>query len=116
MEITIQHRPAGYDLVRLQGELRRESGELISQRLHPLIAPRKTAVIVDLSGVTLIDSSGLSHLISLATHARLSESKFVLFDPTPFVAGVLELTHLDKWFDLADDLAGAEARLQTSTQ
>jgi anti-anti-sigma factor len=67
---------------------------------------------VDLSGVTAIDSSGLNQLISLATHARMCGSQLVLFGPTPFVAGVLEITKLDKWFDVAEDEPAAVGRLQ----
>lgn len=113
MDITTEHRD-GYELIKLTGELRREAGEQLEETLHPMIAPKNTALIIDLSGINAIDSSGLSQLISLATHARLSSSRVVLFGPTPFVSGVFELTRLNAWFDIADDLAGAEALLASA--
>ena len=111
MKIEIEHQDAGYKLVRLIGELRREATAKIEDELHPLIAPKGTALIINLSELETVDSSGLSQLVGLATHARLSESKVVLFGATPFVAGVFEVTRLDKWFDMAADLTDAENRL-----
>jgi len=113
MEITIEHCDA-YELVRLNGELRREAGEDLEEQLHPIIGARNASMAIDLSGVTAIDSSGLSQLISLATHARMCESRVVLFGPTPFVAGVFEVTRLDSWFDVAPDRAEAEKLLKES--
>ncbi len=110
MQIDIEQR-TGYELVRLKGELRRDAAAKIEEELHPLIAPKRTAMIVDLSELETVDSSGLSQLIGLATHARLSESRVVLFGATPFVAGVFEVTKLDQWFDIAKDLPEAERRL-----
>ena len=113
MEITIEQCD-GYKLVRMDGELRREAGEEIEEQLHPVIAPKNSAMAIDLSGVTTIDSSGLSQLISLATHARMCESRVVLFGPTAFVAGVFEVTRLDSWFDIAADRTEAEKLLKNS--
>ncbi|HRX87519.1 MAG TPA: STAS domain-containing protein [Phycisphaerae bacterium] len=111
MEITIEQQDGKYTLVRLKGELRREASRRIEEELHPLIGADAPPVVVDLAGLEAIDSTGLSQLIGLATHARMSRSQVVLFGPTPFVAGVFEVTHLDKWFDIAEDLPGAEAQL-----
>jgi len=114
MEIAIERTNAGYVLVRMQGELRRQAGDLLEEQLHPIIAEKGTAMVIDLTGVSTVDSSGLSQLISLATHARLCLSRVVLFGPTPFVAGVFEVTKLDKWFDIAADQASAAARLKAT--
>jgi anti-anti-sigma factor len=113
MDITIEHVD-GIELVRMSGELRREAGEVIEEQLHPLIAPKHAAMAIDLSGVDAIDSSGLSQLISLATHARMCESQVVLFAPTAFVAGVFEVTRLDSWFDIAADQQAATQLLKQS--
>jgi anti-anti-sigma factor len=112
-EIEVQADREDYQLVRLRGQLRNEAAPDIEEKLHPLVGVRGSAIVVDISGVTEIDSSGLSHLISLGTHARLSQARMVLTGPTPFVAGVLSTTRLDTWFDMADDVADAERRLKS---
>lgn len=110
MDISIEQQDR-CTRVALRGELRREAAQRIEEELHPLIGAASPPVVIDLSGLTAIDSTGLSQLIGLATHARMSRSKVVLYAPTPFVAGVFEVTRLDQWFDIAQDLPGALARL-----
>ena len=111
MDIDIEQQAAGLHVVRFSGELSGHDNQTIQKSLHPLIAPRDTAMIVDLAQLTAIDSGGLSQLISLTTHARLSHSRVILVGPTPFVAGILKMTKLDGWFDMADDIADAKRRL-----
>jgi anti-anti-sigma factor len=114
MDIAITQTDNGYTLVALRGELRREASQMLEEKLHPLIAEKGSAMVIDLTGMPTVDSSGLSQLIGLATHARLSESRVVLFGPTAFVAGLFELTRLNTWFDIAADEAGAVAMLRTT--
>ena len=56
----------------------------------------------------MIDSSGLSSLISLVTRARLTKGRVVLVSPSPFVAGIFRMTHLDHWYDTAAAIFVAE--------
>lgn len=89
-------------MVRFTGELRAECATAISEQLHPLVSESGAMLVVDLSKLTWIDSGGLSHLINLVTHARLAGSRVILVQPAKYVAGVLEVTQLDKWFEIAD--------------
>ena len=111
MDIDVQSPRDGCWLVRLRGDLRDESGPVLQQELHPLLGERDAAMVVDLSAVPMVDSRGLSQLISLATHARLSRSRVVLVSPTPFVAGVFKMTKLDEWFEISADVTAAWKRL-----
>ena len=107
MDIEIQAHD-GYHLAKLSGELGAADTDVLSQELHALIAPRETVLVVDLADLKTIDSSGLSQLISLTTHARLSESRVILVGPSSFVAGVFEMTRLDRWFEIVANFAEAE--------
>jgi anti-sigma B factor antagonist len=111
LQISIEPRP-GYQLVRLSGELRAEQEQRITEELHPLIAESGAAMVLDLSQVGWVDSGGLSLLINLVTHSRLSQSRVILVNPGKFVAGVLEVTQLDKWFNIADNIEEAENKLK----
>lgn len=110
LQISIEPR-AEYHLVRLAGELRAEQEQRITEDLHPLIAQAGSAMVVELSEVSWVDSGGLSLLINLVTHSRLSQSRVVLVNPGKFVAGVLEVTQLDKWFNIAESIEEAEKKL-----
>lgn len=90
-------------VARFEGELRAECATAVSEQLHPLVSESGAVLVVDLSKLTWIDSSGLSHLINLVTHARLAGSRVILVQPTKYVAGVLEVTQLDQWFEIAEN-------------
>ncbi len=111
MNIEITCSATGYHIVALRGELRTEQGAAVTDELHPLIGERGARMVIDLSGVPMIDSSGLSCLISLATHAKLSQSRLVLAGATPFVSGVIAMSQLDKWFEMVAEVAEADALL-----
>lgn len=96
-----------FPVATLGGELRVESGTVISEELHPMVADSGAVLVLDLSGITWVDSGGLSQLISLVTHARLAGSRVILVQPAKYVAGVLEVTQLDQWFEIADDVESA---------
>jgi anti-anti-sigma factor len=60
---------------------------------HPLNRNRR--IIVDLAGITYLDSNGVYALIALQQRTL----GFQLRNPNPAVADVLRLAGLDVWFD-----------------
>lgn len=60
-------------------------------------------VVVDVSDVTFIDSSGLRVLISVATRAEEAGRSVILEQPSPTVTRLLEITGLTEMFGLAID-------------
>ena len=65
------------------------------------IAPE--SVLLDLNGLTFIDSSGLRVLVALSNEARAREASFVLRNVPRHAERVLDLTGLSEWFDRAPD-------------
>ena len=56
--------------------------------------------VVDLSGVTFMDSTGIAALVLLANDAEDGESRFVVRTPSPTVKRILEVTGLlERWPD-----------------
>lgn len=55
-------------------------------------------VIIDLSGVKYMDSSGVASLVEGFQHARKLGQEFVLSAPAGSVLGVIKLARLDKVF------------------
>jgi anti-sigma B factor antagonist len=60
-------------------------------------------IVLDLSGVSFIDSSGLRVLISLAGRASDEGRSVALRDPSPTVARLLEITGLAEMFGSGTD-------------
>jgi anti-sigma B factor antagonist len=101
-------------IARLSGEWRGTDGQETLDALHPTVAETGAKLILDLGGLTMIDSSGLAALISVVTHARLCHARVVLAAPNAFVSGVFEVTRLDRWFEVAESVAAATAQLSGS--
>ncbi|MCP4592589.1 MAG: STAS domain-containing protein [bacterium] len=102
MNLTID-QSGSIPIARLAGEWRATDDQEYQDDLHPLVAQAGSKLIIDLSELSMIDSSGLAALISVVTHARLSGARVVLVRPTPFVSGVFETTNLDGWFEVCPD-------------
>ena len=83
---------------------------LLVTSVRPVRPESKLAI--ELTGMTNINSLGLSELINVVIRARLSRSRVVLVSPSQFVRGVFEVTRLDRWFEIVDDLDAAFAALK----
>lgn len=73
-----------------------------------------TRMIIDLAGVDMVTSAGLSVLIRIVASANTQGARVVLAQPTPFVTGVLRTTRLDRFFDVLPDLEAARAALRSA--
>jgi anti-sigma B factor antagonist len=71
------------------------------------LAPQTRRVVIDLSGVELIDASGLGALISIALTAQASQCSVTLAAPGTFIRQLLELTKLTSIFEVHPTLDAA---------
>ena len=90
------------------------SGELdiyTAQRLRAALVDHTEAdghrLVLDLSELTFIDSSGLGVLVGAFKQARLKGGALVLAGPRGQLLKILNVTGLDKVFPVRPDLAGA---------
>ncbi|HYE34020.1 STAS domain-containing protein [Methylocaldum sp.] len=79
------------------------SGELKDYILK-LLEDGHTRLVVNLSGVRFIDSSGLGALLSGYKNASLRSGSFVLAGLQPRVQSMFELTRLHRVFDIYPSL------------
>jgi anti-sigma B factor antagonist len=66
------------------------------EALHEALARGEGRLLVDLSGVELLDATGLGVLVGAHRRARLQGRELVLCDAGPRVARLLSLTRLDR--------------------
>lgn len=90
----------------LGGDLTDESGESVAAAVSDLLEPGKT-VVLDLQSVAFMNSAGLSTLINLTAKANLQEARLVLAAASPFVAGIFEMTRLNRFFTIAPSVDAA---------
>jgi anti-anti-sigma factor len=84
----------GVHLVTLAGELDIATAEGLADWL---IAVSGSAVVVDLSGLTFMDSSGIAALVIARNHIEKSGNELILTRPTPIVERALVATGLAGW-------------------
>jgi len=84
------------------------------EQLHPLFAKPGTRLILDLSGAPRINSSGIGNLVALAADANTNGCRVTFCALTPFVASVMAVTKLDKFFDIETSVSDAVARTPIS--
>ena len=71
------------------------------------LAPRTRRVVIDLSGVDMIDAAGLGALISVALRAQASQCSVKLAAPGSLIRQLLELTQLTSVFEVHPTLDAA---------
>jgi anti-sigma B factor antagonist len=69
-------------------------------------------IVLDLSGVSSIDSAGIGELVLLHTWAQSRNADLKWANPSPLVRELLDLTHLDTVLDIYPSLSEALAEFQ----
>lgn len=99
----------GWRVLRLAGEIDVATAPRLRDRLVQLVTEGPPQLVVDLSGVTFIDSMGLGALISGLKRARAHDGDLRLAGPTDHVAKVLAITRLDQALVVRDRVSDAIA-------
>ncbi len=95
-QLTIEPRPNQVAVVRLAGNLDLVAASDIRKELAQAVAAGHSRLVLDLSGVAFIDSTGLSSLISGLKNARLAGGDLRIAQPSAQVKTILELTMLTR--------------------
>lgn len=83
-------------LVALAGRLDVQGAAVAREALHAAVASGAAELVVDLSGVELLDATGLGVLVGTHRRARGAGRRLVLRDAAPRVARLLTLTRVDR--------------------
>ena len=89
------------------GDLDLSSAPDLRRHLITAVAATEGRVVVDLSGVHLLDSQGLGTLVGGLKRARTHGGDLRLACPPPEVADLLALTGLDRAFVVTADVTAA---------
>ena len=93
--------------VTLEGELDLGSAYAFDRRLLAIEQTQPKMIVVDLRGLTMLDSAGLGRLVSAQRRARRGGWKLVLVRGGRVIQRVLQTTQLVHHFDIARDLPNA---------
>lgn len=114
MDIRTKERTFGRDdaaLVVLEGRLNAMSAPDVKRELKRLPGDDRVHIVVDMSGVSFVDSSGLAALVSGFKAAREAGGSLMLVGANQQAREVLEITKLNQVFKLYPDRDAAREAL-----
>lgn len=82
----------------------------LRSELNRLIAEAHSPAMVDLSAVTFIDASGLSELVAARRRVADTDVEIVLVDPSAPCRRILEVTGLDRAFEIVEGHSTGDVR------
>jgi len=80
----------------LRGELDMYSAPLLERELESAAKRRPQQIVLDLSGLSFMDVSGLRAILDAARRARREGGSLVIANPMPHIVRLLELTAIDQ--------------------
>jgi anti-anti-sigma factor len=98
-------------LVAVSGELDGTTTSELRRRVDAALAGGRTKIVVDLTGLTHMDSSGLAELISCHQRAQGLQGGLALVVPSTAVRRTLEIRGVNHLFTIVDSRADALAAL-----
>jgi anti-sigma B factor antagonist len=107
--VIIEDQPEGCTVVKLCGELDIASAPDLREQLLVILdrrAPR--CLILDLSELEFMDSSGIAVLVNTNRRAGLIGCVFALVAPQAPVSRVLRVSGLDQYFHIFENLSAAQ--------
>jgi anti-sigma B factor antagonist len=96
-------------VVSLTGDVDLHRSAELQQSLLALVDKAPRVIVLDLSGVSYMDSSGVASLVKLLGHVRVRNIALKLCGLTARVRSMFEITRLDSVFSIHPSVAEALA-------
>jgi len=103
LEVTEQEPRPGAVRLTLTGELDLGNAYAFDRRMLDIETRHPTMIVVDLRGLTMLDSAGLARLVSAQRRARRGGWRLVLVRGGKIIQRVLQTTRLDELLEITSD-------------
>lgn len=108
-ELDIKTEAAGdATTLSISGEIDLHTSPQLRIRLQEILDKKATRLILDLTGVGYMDSSGVGTIVEAKRRADRGKSKIVLTGLQPRVRSLFEITQLDKFFTITENIEQAK--------
>jgi anti-sigma B factor antagonist len=94
----------GRTTVRLRGELDLSGVDRAREAVEQAEATDAALLVLDLSQLDFIDSTGLEVMLRAARRARDSGRRLIVARPSRYIRRLLEITAIDQSLDIVDDV------------
>jgi anti-sigma B factor antagonist len=110
---TTSRQVDGVTVVDLSGSITLDEGSaMLRKTVKGLASQGSSKIVLNLGGVTAMDSTGIGELISAYTSVRNAGGELKLLNLTREVHELLRITKLSAVFDIQDDEPSAVAAFQ----
>lgn len=99
MQIKMEDKN-GISIYRMTGDIDINTSPEVKKSFDQVVKDKKDKVVIDLSDVGYVDSSGLATLVEILKNLRAYGGKLKLSSLSDKVRGLFEITKLDKLFDI----------------
>ena len=110
MTVSTRNDP-GCTIVAVTGDVDISTSPDLRAALAAVLAEDARALVIDLSAVRFIDSTGLGVLVGAYTSVRNANGRLALVNDHPAVLKVFSITALDEVFNIHPTLAAAVASI-----
>lgn len=107
LQTTAQRIDGGF-LAKLVGEVNFNNSSKLRKQLLDILQNKPAKLVIDLSGVGYMDSSGVATLVEALQAQRQRQAALVLCGLQPRVKGIFEIARLDAVFKIVDTLEAAQ--------
>ena len=101
----------GAHIIRVRGEIHVSTAPQFAQHLSDVVESGKTAIVLDMTGVEFIDSTGLSVLLNGLRLVTQVHGRMAIVCTNPTVLRLFQITNLDETFDIFEDRDAAIAHV-----
>ncbi len=99
MEITASSQ-GNFTALQLKGRMDLNSSSQLKECIKDYLSEGRANIILDLSGVNFVNSSGLGTLVSILKDVRMVKGRMVLCNLAQYVKEVFEITQLSHIFEI----------------
>ena len=92
-------------LVTVRGDFDVQVAEQVAERLADVEESEPELLVMDLSGLSFLDSSGMGVIAAAHARARSAGRRFVVVNPPYGVRRAFEISALDEVIPIAEDVA-----------
>ena len=97
----------GWAVLTVHGEVDIATAPVLRERLHALLGEGQSHLVIDLDDVGFLDSTALGVLVGTLKRSRTDGGDVRLVCTQPRIRKVLEITRLDKSFELYETVDDA---------